>query len=146
MPKSKSPQTAGLTDQIGFKLRMAQLAVFGDFIEALKAFELRPVDFSALLVIGANPGLRQHVVGERLKIARPNIVGLIDLLANRKLVERVVDASDRRAYQLKLTPQGAELLEQAKAVQDEHRLRIMKALEGMDVDNLIRSLDRLAKL
>ena len=144
--KSKTFQTEQLDEQIGFKLRLAQLAVFGDIIETLKRFELRPVDLSALLLIEAHPGLRQHVIGDRLKIARPNVVALVDSLAKRELVERIVDASDRRANQLQLTPAGVAMLADAKAAQQVHADRIAAALEGVDVANFVNGLDKLAKL
>jgi len=146
LPKVKPVQTAQLDKQIGFQLRLAQLAVFGDIIEGLKAYELRPVDLSALLLIEAHPGLRQHVIGDQLKIARPNIVSLVDSLSRRELVERVVDTKDRRANQLQLTTKGHELLSKAKAVQDAHRERVLTALEGVDLENFMRGLALLSKL
>lgn len=146
MPKSKPLSTADLDDQIGFQLRLAQLAAFSDIIEGLKPLDLRPVDLSALLLIEAHPGLRQHVIGDKLKIARPNVVSLIDSLAKRDLVERVVDSKDRRANQLKLTPKGEEILAQGKRVQDEHRARLLQALDGIDLAQFMDALARLARL
>ena len=146
LTKPKAIQTVQLDEQIGFKLRLAQLAVFSDIIEALKGFDLRPVDLSALMLIESNPGINQRIVGEKLKIARPNIVGLIDSLSSRDLVERVVNSDDRRSNLLKLTPRGCELLIRAKAAQEEHRQRILEALEGVDIGTLARGLDQLAKL
>jgi DNA-binding MarR family transcriptional regulator len=146
LPKSKLNSAAELDEQIGFKLRLAQLAVFGDIIDALKSCELRPVDLSALLIIEANPGVRQHVIGDRLKIARPNIVALIDSLSERQLVERVVDARDRRANQLRLTEQGLAMLEKGKTAQALHREKLFRALDGVDVDNFVRGLDKLMTL
>lgn len=146
MPKSKPIKTEQLDGQIGFKLRLAQLAVFSDIIDALKAYDLRPVDLSALLLIESNPGIRQHGIGDKLKIARPNIVALVDSLSSRELVERVVDVNDRRANQLQLTARGVETLIKAKAAQEEHRTRLLKAMGDIDVDNFVLGLDRLAKL
>lgn len=146
MPKSKQIQTAQLDNQIGFQLRLAQLAVFADLIEALKAYDLRPVDLSVLLLVEAHPGLRQHVIGDQLKIARPNVVSLVDLLAARDLIERTVDSKDRRANQLRLTAAGAEILTLAKQVQDDHRERLLKTLVGIDFDNFMQGLMRLAQL
>ncbi|WP_236621601.1 MarR family winged helix-turn-helix transcriptional regulator [Asticcacaulis benevestitus] len=146
MPKSKSLQTPQLDEQIGFKLRLAQLAVFGDIIEALKALDLRPVDLSALLLIEAHPGVRQHVIGDKLKIARPNIVALVDSLSKRGLVERVVDAKDRRANQLQLTPAGVDILISAKAGQETHKSRLHLALKGVDIDNFLLGLTQLSRL
>lgn len=146
MPKTKQIHTAQLDNQIGFQLRLAQLAVFGDLIEGLKVYDLRPVDLSVLLLVEAHPGLRQHVIGDQLKIARPNVVSLVDSLAARGLVERTVDSKDRRANQLGLTAAGTEMVTLAKQVQDDHRERLLKALDGIDLDNFMQGLMRLSRL
>ncbi len=146
MPDSNSPAISQLDEQIGFQLRLAQLAVFSDIIEALKPLDLRPVDLSALLLIEAQPGLRQHVIGDHLKIARPNLVPLVDSLVKRDLIERVVDSLDRRANQLLLTKAGASLLIKAKRAQDEHRARLMEALGDIDLTQFMTALNRLAQL
>ncbi len=99
-----------LESQIGFQLRLAQLAVFGELIERMREIGLRPVDLSVLMLIEAEPGLRQHVIGDKLKIQRPNVVALIDVLQERGLVDREVDKTDRRANQLILTADGRALL------------------------------------
>ncbi len=146
MPKRKLSATADLDEQIGFQLRLAQLAVFSDIIEGLKACDLRPVDLSVLLIIEAHPGQRQHLIGDRLRIARPNIAALVASLETRDLIERIVDAQDRRANQLRLTPQGVAVLGAAKRVQDAHRARLLAVLEGVDLDNFMLGLTRLASL
>ena len=142
----KSFHTAQLDDQIGFQLRLAQLAVFSDIIDGLKIHELRPVDLSVLLIIEAHPGLRQHVIGDQLQIARPNLVPIVDSLQRRELIERVVDSKDRRANQLRLTARGSDLLTEAKHVQDAHRDRLLTALDGVDIANFMRGLSQLAKM
>ena len=146
MRKVKPLIASHLDEQIGFQLRLAQLAVFNDIIESLKSLDLRPADLSALLLIDANPGLRQHVIGDVLKIARPNIVSLIDSLAKRGLVERVIDSKDRRANQLVLTEAGKSLLEKGVEVQEMHRTRMLTALEGIDIAMFMDGLRQLAAI
>jgi DNA-binding MarR family transcriptional regulator len=146
LPDINTTAIPQLDEQIGFQLRLAQLAVFSDIIEALKPLDLRPVDFSALLLIEAQPGLRQHVIGDYLKIARPNLVPLVDSLVKRKLIERVVDPLDRRANLLELTEAGSSLLVKAKRAQDEHRARLMEALGDIALEPFMAALTRLAQL
>lgn len=135
-----------LESQIGFQLRLAQLAVFAEIIERMKEIGIRPVDLSVLMLIEAEPGLRQHVIGDRLKIQRPNVVALIDALQERGLVERNVDKIDRRANQLRLTTGGAALLKEAKRIQRQHLERMRKILEGVDFDNFMKGLRLLAAM
>jgi DNA-binding MarR family transcriptional regulator len=146
---SRKPRTylpADLDNQIGFQLRLAQLSVFQDLIEALKDEDLRPADVAALGLIEAHPGVRQHVIGDHLKIARPNVVSLVDSLEKRGLVERLVDAKDRRANQIRLTPKGTDVLGGARLIEARHRERLLAALEGVDIDNLMLGLRRLGQI
>ncbi len=149
----KKKTSSGATDpaellesQIGFQLRLAQLAVFAEIIDRMKEIGLRPVDLSVLMLIEIEPGLRQHVIGDRLKIQRPNVVALIDALQERGLVERKVDRLDRRANQLALTKEGAALLVEAKHIQRQHLERMQTILEGVDFDNFMKGLRQLAAM
>ena len=83
-PADKPIDMHGVEDQIGFVLRLAQLSVFKDIFETLSPFGLRPSDFSALRVIGANPRLKQQDIGVKLSIKRPNLVGLVEELRKKK--------------------------------------------------------------
>jgi len=136
----------GLDAQVGFVLRLAQVAVFKDLIEALRPFGLRPTDFSVLLVIEATPGLKQQAVGEALSIQRPNLVTIIDQLEGRGLVKRGAAPGDRRSYALALTPDGEKLLAQAKTAHMEHADRVTAALGDMDRQMVLEALSRIARM
>jgi DNA-binding MarR family transcriptional regulator len=136
----------GAEDEIGFVLRLAQLAVFKDVIETLSPFGLRPSDFSALRVIAANPGLKQQDIGRELGIKGPNLVGMVEALRKKKLITRKVVAGDRRSYSLTLTAAGRELLEQAEEAHRGHQARIRKAMGDNDPVQLLACLHSLAGL
>lgn len=136
----------GLDTQIGFVLRLAQVAVFKDLIEALRPFGLRPTDFSVLLVIEATPGLKQQAVGEALSIQRPNLVTIIDQLEGRGLVKRGAAPGDRRSYALTLTPEGEALLAEAKSAHARHTGKVDAALEGLDKPMVLEALNRIARM
>lgn len=145
-PESPRADLGGLDAQIGFVLRLAQVAVFKDLIEALRPFGLRPTDFSVLLVIEGTPGLKQQAVGEALSIQRPNLVTIIDQLEGRGLVKRGAAPGDRRSYALALTPDGEALLTQAKAAHLEHADRVTAALGDMDKHMVLEALSRIAAM
>ena len=139
-----SVSLGGLETQVGFLLRLAQVAVFKDLIAALKPFDLRPTDFSVLLVIDATPGLKQQAVGEALHIQRPNLVTILDQLEARGLVRRGTVPGDRRSYALGLTLEGEALLAKAKAAHARHDRKLSAALAGLDRAALIEALERIA--
>lgn len=132
---------------LGYTLRRAQLAVFQDFIQAMKDFDLRPAQFSVLAIIKANPGLKQSRVSEALGINRANFVALLDELEQRKLARRAPAPGDRRSNALYLTPRGETFLDQAFAhLQQRHERRLDEALGAGDKQQLITLLGRLAAL
>src|SRR3970040_2704422 len=88
---------------LGSSLRRAQLAMFASFDEATRGKHLTPPRFTALVVIGANPGLSQTVLGRVLGIARSGAMLMTDLLEERGLVERRRRPHDGRAWGLHLT-------------------------------------------
>lgn len=143
---SEDIDMAGLDEQIGFVLRLAQVAVFKDVTASLRPFALRPADFSALLITEANPGLKQQALGEALSVQGPNLVTMLDQLAERGLLVRQQSQADRRAYALFLTAKGAALLNQAKQAHREHQARVRAGLRGTDAAGLVAALRRLAAL
>lgn len=145
-PDSPGASLGGLESQVGFVLRMAQVAVFKDLIDALRPFGLRPTDFSVLLVIEATPGLKQQAIGAALSIQRPNLVTIIDQLEGRGLVKRGAAPGDRRSYALTLTPDGERLLAEAKAAHRAHSDRVDAALGDMDKPMVLEALTRIARM
>lgn len=137
---------SGLDSQIGFVLRLAQVAVFKDLIEALRPLGLRPTDFSVLLVIEATPGLKQQAIGAALTIQRPNLVTIIDQLEGRGLVKRDPAPGDRRSYALILTQDGEALLAQAKLRHAKHSGKVDVAMGDADKVMVLEALRRIAAM
>jgi hypothetical protein len=52
-----------LPEHIGYVVRRAQLAIFKDFIQTLAPVDIRPAQYSVLIVIAENPGLTQAALG-----------------------------------------------------------------------------------
>ncbi len=81
----------GLDALLAMRLRRAAIPDldFQDFIRTLAAVDIKPTQYSVLTVIGANPGLSQMAVAQRLGIERARLVHLLDSLENRKLLKQV---------------------------------------------------------
>src|SRR5262245_48502010 len=126
--KEAAVRLGSLPGHVGYLLRRAQLQVFHDVIEALAEVDLRPGQFSVLVVIGANPGLRQNRLGEALAIQAANLVGMLDGLERRGLVERVPATDDRRSRALHLTREGESVLRRAQALTERNEARILRKL------------------
>jgi DNA-binding MarR family transcriptional regulator len=125
----RKPLDLGVLDgHLGYFLRRAQVAVFQDFIRTLAEIDIRPAQYSVLIVIGANTGLSQSDVAQTLGIERARLVRLLDRLERRGLTRRLPSRIDRRSHVLKLTPAGQRLLKRAKALAAVHEARLLERL------------------
>ena len=128
----------------GYALRRAQLAVFDDFLATLAELDLRPAQYSVLLVVERNPGSTQTAVAAALGIQRANFVALIDGLENRGLARRAPSPNDRRSHALLLTPSGAKFLQQMMPSLDQHEAELARGLSADERAQLIRLLGRVS--
>ena len=73
-------------------------------------FDLTSVQFAALDAIAQQPDIDQASLAAVISFDRATIGGVIERLENKGLVQRVINAQDRRARQLHLTGEGEQLL------------------------------------
>lgn len=128
----------------GYLLRRAQVAVYQDFARATGALDVRPAQFAALVVIGANPGLSQRALSGALSIDRSGVVMLLDWLETRGLAVRRPSSVDRRTHAVHLTPQGETLLAQLKRTVRAHDDAVTGSLSPDEKSLLIALLRRLS--
>lgn len=133
-----------LDELLGYSLRRAQVRMFAAFDEATKGMDMTPPRFTALVIVGANPGLSQSALGQVLGIARSGAMLMTDWLESRGLVERRRRNGDARAWGLYLTAKGEAFAArlQRKVVQLD-RKRTPGLSEG-DRRQLLGLLDKLA--
>lgn len=115
---------------IGYKLRRAQLAVFQDFIETFQDIEIRPAEFSVLVLIAENPGQKQADIASALGIKPANLVTLIDGLERRGIAERRKGDTDKRAHSLYLTANGVVFVADMVRKWQAHEDRMIERLGG----------------
>lgn len=137
-------RTEATTGIIGYRVRRAQLSVFQKFLAVFEALQLRPAEYSVLVLIADNPGRKQTEIAEVLGIKRANFVTLVHGLEERGLVERVPSAQDKRANALHLTGEGETFLANARAVHEAMEDELVARLGGAaERDRLLALLDRL---
>ncbi len=133
-----------LPDLIGYHVRLAQIAIFADFDEALARWQLSPGLFALLVIIEANPGLRQSQLARAAHLDRSTLVPALDKLEARGLVERRAAPDDRRSNGLWLTDEARPLLAAARSAVDAHERAIAAELSAEERSRLLDLLDRLA--
>ena len=75
--KRQTLELGVLDGHLGYFVRRLQVWIFQDFGRALACFDIRPAQFSVLVVIEANSGLSQADLAERLGIERARLVRLL---------------------------------------------------------------------
>jgi DNA-binding MarR family transcriptional regulator len=126
---TRPPVSVGvLNEHLGYFMRRAQVWIFNDFIRTLSEIEIRPAQYSVLVVIGENPGLSQSDLARTLGIERARLVHMLDLLGKRGWTERQPAPSDRRSHALFLTRDGQKMLRKAKALAAEHEAHLTERL------------------
>ena len=133
-----------LDELLGYNLRRAQVAMFLSFHEATRGQEITPPRFTALVIIGANPGLSQSTLGSVLGIARSGAMALADWMVERRLVERRRRPNDGRAWGLHLTPSGERLVQRMRRRVVEEDRRRTAVLSERERNELLRLLGKLA--
>jgi DNA-binding MarR family transcriptional regulator len=74
-------------------------------------------------------GLRMGELSKRMMVTGGNITGITDQLEHEKLVVRVPDSKDRRAYSVKLTPAGRKAFKRMAAVHEEWIAEMFSGLQ-----------------
>jgi len=133
-----------LQHYVGYALRRAQLAVFQDVIATLAEVDLRPAQFSVLILADTNPGIVQSRASAALGIQKANFVPLLTELERRGLIERV--AVDGRTNGLFLTRKGRATLKRAQALHAIHHARVDAMIGTKDRERLIEICLKLAEL
>jgi DNA-binding MarR family transcriptional regulator len=133
-----------LDSLIGYALRRAQVAVYGAFDRATRGLDMTPPRFTALVIVGANPGISQSTLGASLSIARSGAMSLVDWMVARGMIERRSHAEDRRAWGLHLTSRGERFMNKIKRSLLAEERKQVAVLTGAEKRKLLRLLDRIA--
>lgn len=132
-----------LPDLVGFQLRMAQVAIFRDFSADIGELGITPGLFGVLVLIDANPDLKQSDLARAAQLDRSTVVTVIDNLERRCLVERRTSPTDRRSNALRLTPAGRRLLRTLKKRVTAHEARLTARLTVAERAELVRLLKEI---
>jgi DNA-binding MarR family transcriptional regulator len=113
--------------------------------ETLRPFGITHTQYNALRILrGAGAaGLCGRDVGERLIAKVPDVPRLLDRLEETGLIERRRGTEDRRHVTARITSQGRRVLGEADAALAELDRRRFVALDGGDLEALMRALDAL---
>lgn len=97
------------------RLRRAALRLAYGLRAPATRYGLTPSRLAALVILGKHGPMRVGDLARELNIAVPSASRLLDVLAESAFVERRDDPTDRRAFLVSLTADGARILEDVRA-------------------------------
>jgi DNA-binding MarR family transcriptional regulator len=128
---------------VGYQLRMAQIALFRDFAQGLGGEDVTPGLFGVLVLIEANPDLKQSDLARAAQLDRSTVVTVIDNLERRGLVERRTAAHDRRSNAIRLTDAGTALLRKLKRQVGQHEKRLLRNFSAAERETFLALLKKV---
>ncbi|MBF9030612.1 MarR family transcriptional regulator [Rhodobacterales bacterium HKCCE3408] len=99
-------ELGSLEQSLGFLLRIAQVQAFDRFFASFGDIGLKPGEFSAMWILRHNPGIRQGVLADTLRIKPAHMTKMVRRLEENGWIRRVIPDDDRRSVQLFLTRVG----------------------------------------
>ena len=121
---------AELNDHVGYFLRRLQVALFKNFIRTLAPLDVRPAQYSVMVLIAANPGRSQAAIGQALSIERARLARMLHGLERRQWIERRAAPDDARSHSLFLTAAGVKALSQIRRLAAKHEARMVEVIGG----------------
>ena len=88
-------------------------------------------------------GLRMGELSKRMMVTGGNVTGITDQLEREKLVQRMPDPHDRRAWAVRLTPAGRAAFAEMAAVHERWIDEMLADIPAEDKASLIALLDSM---
>jgi len=128
---------------VGFLLAKAYQHVVSLCKEEFAFYEITPPQFILLAYLWKLDSVSQAELSETAQIDRTTIVGIVDRLAERGLVERQPHPEDRRVHLVILTARGWELEKELCMAAARVRNKITARILPGEYKTLLRLLERL---
>lgn len=132
-----------LTGSIGYRLHLADLVNMQGIGRALAGTGMTAARFTALELIGNNPGIKPARLATAMMVERSNLVALVRFLSAQGWV-RTVAGSNRREKSLELTDAGGDALRDLHRRLARHEAKLAAPLSMDEREVLATLLARIA--
>ena len=112
----------------------------------LRAHEITMWGYIVLTALAEQPVRTQAALAQAIGADKSRIIGDLEELQERGLIQRQPDEADRRVHLLSLTPEGSRLRESVQSAIRRREEQILALLPPGDRDAFLRSLKALSEL
>ena len=137
LPEELAASTPFLMKRLGFAVKDQSMAAY-------EKAGLNPYHHAVLAVLDEGSRETQGAIADALAYDRGQLVGLLDELEERGLVERRRDPADRRRHIVRLTPDGKRALAKLRALARQLEDDFLASLDEDERAQLHALLRRLA--
>jgi MarR family transcriptional regulator, lower aerobic nicotinate degradation pathway regulator len=138
LPRELVASPAFLLARLGFEIKARSIAEFS-------GEGLTPYHFSVLALLEEGARETQATIADALRLDRSQLVGMLDALEERGLIERRRDPHDRRRQAVSLTAAGTKALVRLRAIITRLETEFLAPLDAQERDELYGLLLRLAQ-
>src|SRR5258706_5188822 len=143
-PKQAAALPEELRGCIGFLLSRVGIATKLAAMEEFGRKGFKPYSYGFLAVLAEGVKETQATIADTLDLDRSQMVGILDELEERGLIERRRDQADRRRHMVSITPVGKKQLVKMRAMIKDLEDSILVALDDEERAVLQDFLQRIA--
>ena len=137
--------TEKLTDIIFYTLEKS-IKTYRQFAQkriSEKGYNVTIDQWLVLKILHDNEGITQQQLAEIVFKDYASVTRIIELLVNKKYIQRDFHSSDRRRFELTLSAEGKKLLLKIQDDIDENRSKALKGISKSETETVRKTLNKI---
>lgn len=115
------------------------------FDRQLQPYEISYGSLAFLMVLYHHDGIHQEEISQKLSVDKATTARAIQKLVELGYINRVVDQSDRRAYQIFLTARGKALRPRLEALSRKWMAHLTDGFTAAEIEQSFRLLEKMSQ-
>ncbi|MBM7837839.1 DNA-binding MarR family transcriptional regulator [Alkalihalobacillus xiaoxiensis] len=133
-----------LDESIGFQTAQTHRALIRLITTHLRTYGITPEQWTVLKRLYQNGDLTQKQLSKVAEKDKATLTRILDLLAQKQLIERKQNAEDKRSFLVGITTKGSDLYKTIKPTTEElYRQTIVKGISEEELSIYINVLSQL---